>query len=125
MRPPGTESVPWQATLCVACQVELRSRLIEAGSTGAPREHGARLLGRPSFGYFPWLRKESDQPPGCPRPLSGRMDDALAGGLVVEQFVSFPGLIELPLVREQFVDVDLAIGDVASALGLADSRESP
>ena len=31
------------------CKVEFRSRLVEAGSTGAPREYGARLQGRPSF----------------------------------------------------------------------------
>jgi hypothetical protein len=28
----------------------------------------ARHQGRRSFGYFPCPRKESDQPPGCPRP---------------------------------------------------------
>ena len=48
-------------------QVELRSRPIEAGSTGIPRERGARLQGRPSFGYFSWPRKKNNQPPGCPR----------------------------------------------------------
>ncbi|MEO8009795.1 MAG: hypothetical protein ABI728_14925, partial [Betaproteobacteria bacterium] len=48
-------------------QVELRSRPIEAGSTGAPPDKGARHQGRPSFGYFSWPRKKSDQPPGCPR----------------------------------------------------------
>ena len=64
-----TVRVPQQGTFCVPCQVEFRSRLIEAGSTGAPRERGARLQGRPSFGYFSWPRKKSDQPPGCPRPL--------------------------------------------------------
>ena len=44
-RPPGTESVPWQGTLCVPCQVELRSRHIESGSAGLPREFGARHRG--------------------------------------------------------------------------------
>ena len=63
-----TARVPQQGTSCVPCQVELRSRPIEAGSTGAPRDNGARIQGRPSFGYFPWPRKESDQLPGCPRP---------------------------------------------------------
>jgi len=50
-------------------QVELRSRPIEAGSAGAPREYGARLQGRPSLGYLSWPRKKGNQPPGCPRPL--------------------------------------------------------
>ena len=31
-----TVRVPWQGTLCVPCQVEFRSRLVESGSTGAP-----------------------------------------------------------------------------------------
>ena len=53
------------------------------------------------------------------------MYDAFAGSLVVEQFVSFLGLVEFPLVREQPVDVDLAIGDVARAIGLSDGGESP
>jgi hypothetical protein len=53
----------------VPCQVEFRSRLIEAGSAGLPREYGARHQGRPSFGYFSWPRKKSDQPPGCPRQI--------------------------------------------------------
>src|SRR5258706_4158442 len=64
-----TVRVPWQGTLCVPCQVEFRSHLVESGSAGAPREYWARLQGRPSFGYFPWPRKASDQPPGCPRPV--------------------------------------------------------
>ena len=63
----STVRVPWQGTSCVPCQVELRSRHIEAGSAGLPRERGARHQGRPSFGYFSWPRKKSDQPPGCPR----------------------------------------------------------
>ena len=63
----STVRVPWQGTLCVPCQVELRSRHIEAGSTGLPRERGARHQGRPSFGYFSWPRKKSNQLPGCPR----------------------------------------------------------
>jgi len=67
----STVRVPWQGTLCVPCQVELRSRHIEAGSAGAPRDNGARLLGRLSFGHFSWPRKKSDQLPGCPRPLLG------------------------------------------------------
>ena len=48
-------------------QVELRSRHIEAGSTGTPPDQGARIQGRPSLGYLSWPRKKSDQPPGCPR----------------------------------------------------------
>src|SRR5882724_4691067 len=63
-----TVRVPWEGTLCVPSQVEFRSRLIESGSAGAPREYGARLQGRPSFGYLSWPRKKGNQPPGCPRP---------------------------------------------------------
>ena len=48
----STVRVPWEGTLCVPSQVELRSRHIEAGSTGAPPEKGARLQGRPSLGYL-------------------------------------------------------------------------
>jgi len=34
LRPPGTESVPWQGALCAPCQVEFHSRLVESGSAG-------------------------------------------------------------------------------------------
>jgi hypothetical protein len=63
-----TVRVPWQGTFCVPCQVEFRSRLIESGSAGLPREYGARHQGRPSFGYLSRPRKKGDQLPGCPRP---------------------------------------------------------
>ena len=46
-------------------------------------------------------------------------EDALAGGLRVEQAVSFLGLIEPPLVREQAVDIDVALDAEARAVGLA------
>jgi hypothetical protein len=65
----STVRVPQCGTYCVPRQVELRSRPIEAGSAGAPRECGARLQGRPSLGYLSWPRKKGNQPPGCPRPL--------------------------------------------------------
>ena len=64
----STVRVPQRGTLCVPRQVELRSRHIEAGSTGSPRDNGARHQGRPSFGYLSWPRKKGNQPPGCPRP---------------------------------------------------------
>ena len=53
--------------MCAPSQVEFRSRLARTGSrrvTSSIEE--ARHLGRPSFGYFSWPRKKSDQPPGCP-----------------------------------------------------------
>ena len=53
------------------------------------------------------------------------MDHAFARGLRIEQPVRFLGLLELPAVREEAVDVDAAIGDVAGAVGLADGREGP
>ena len=34
LRTPGAEAVPQQSTFCVLCQVELHSRLAEAGSAG-------------------------------------------------------------------------------------------
>jgi len=63
--------------LCAPRQVEFRSRLVESGSAGAPREYGARLLGRPSLGYLSWPRKKGDQPPGCPRQIF--MHDKIKG----------------------------------------------
>ena len=56
---------------------------------------------------------------------SGRMDHAFARRLRIEQLVSFLGLFQFPVVREQLVDVDFAIGDVAGAVGLADGGEGP
>src|SRR5258706_13629214 len=39
------DETPIAGTLCVPCQVEFRSRLVESGSAGAPREYGARHQG--------------------------------------------------------------------------------
>jgi len=61
----------------VPCQVEFRSRLVGSGSTGAPRGNGARLQGRPSFGYLSWPRKKGDQPPGCPRPKKQKKQETM------------------------------------------------
>jgi len=44
-RPPEPSQSRSEASLCVPRQVELRSRPIEAGSTGIPREYGARHRG--------------------------------------------------------------------------------
>src|SRR5262249_20615488 len=52
-------------------------------------------------------------------------EHALAARLLVEQPVGLLGLIELPAVREQILDLDLAVGDELGALGLSDLREGP
>jgi hypothetical protein len=56
-----------------------------------------------------------------PRPSSFFLHHkhALAGGLRVEQAIGFFRLFELPLVREQAVDIDLALDDKTGAIGLA------
>src|SRR5215469_11554189 len=50
---------------------------------------------------------------------------ALAAGLPVEQPVGLVRLRQLPAIREQMLDVDLAIGDEGRALGLDDRGERP
>jgi len=56
-----------------------------------------------------------------PRPSSFFLHHkhTLAGGLSVEQAIGFFRLFELPLVREQAVDIDLALDDETGAIGLA------
>jgi hypothetical protein len=54
-----------------------------------------------------------------------RYNDALAVRLLVEEFVGFVGLVELPAVREEFVDGDLVVGDEFGAVGLALCRKGP
>jgi hypothetical protein len=58
----------------------------------------------------------------CARQL--HQEDALAGGLRVEQAVGLFRLVELPLVGEEAVDVDLALDDEARAIGLPATRRS-
>ena len=48
---------------------------LSQAAQGHPATAGRDNQRRPSFGYFPWPRKESDQPPGCPRPLLQIKDD--------------------------------------------------
>src|SRR6266540_2773732 len=57
--------------------------------------------------------------------LLRRSDDALAGRLRIEQPVGLLGLLQRPVMGEQAIDVDAAVGDVAPALGLPDARECP
>src|SRR5262249_23145108 len=52
-------------------------------------------------------------------------EHALAARLLVKQSVGLLGLIELPAMREQIVDLDLAVGNELRALGLPDLREGP
>src|SRR5712691_8464425 len=52
-------------------------------------------------------------------------EHTLAAGLLVEQAVSLRGLVERPAVGEQVVHLDMAVGDEARAIGLADGRERP
>src|SRR4030095_1740936 len=54
---------------------------------------------------------------------SGRQDDGLPRRLLVEELVGFVGLLELPAVGEEPLDVDLLIGDELGALGLSLLRE--
>src|SRR5215469_6697138 len=49
----------------------------------------------------------------------------LSGGLRVKQAIGFFRLVELPLMREQAVDIDLALDAEARAVGLALPREGP
>ena len=46
-------------------------------------------------------------------------EHALAGGLGVEQAIGLFRLVELPLMREQAVDIDLVLDAEARAIGLA------
>src|SRR6185295_19299418 len=52
-------------------------------------------------------------------------DDALAGRLGVENAVGLVGLLELPAVREQRVDVDAVVDREARALELPHRAEGP
>src|SRR6185312_4145695 len=52
-------------------------------------------------------------------------EHALAGRLRVEQLVGLFGLVELPAVGEQRLDIDPAVRDELRAFGLADRREGP
>src|SRR5436190_1379423 len=54
-----------------------------------------------------------------------RQDDALARGLGVEQAIGLLGLVEAPAVREQLLDVDLAVRDEFGTVGLALLGEGP
>src|SRR3954463_7989362 len=57
--------------------------------------------------------------------VSSDQEHALAGGLAVEQLVGLLGLIQLPAMREQLFDIDLAVDDELRALGLTHLREGP
>src|SRR5690349_17176659 len=54
-----------------------------------------------------------------------RIDHALAGRLRIEERIGFHRLFELPAVRKQMVDIDLAIRDETRTRGLAHGRERP
>src|SRR5882757_2666250 len=56
---------------------------------------------------------------------ASNQEDAFAVRLLVEQRVSLLRLAERPAVREQLVDIDLALDAELGALGLDDSGESP
>ena len=51
--------------------------------------------------------------------------NALAAGLPIEQPVGLVGLVELPAIRKQMVDVDLVVGDKARAIGLDGGGKGP
>src|SRR5580700_1781561 len=52
-------------------------------------------------------------------------EHAFAAGLLIEQLVGRLGLVELPTIREQMLDVDLVVGDEARAVGLDGRGERP
>ena len=52
---------------------------------------------------------------------SSHQKHAFAAGLLVKQLIGLFSLIESPGVREQLVDINLALGDEAGAVGLAGS----
>src|SRR5438128_2124484 len=58
--------------------------------------------------------------PGC-----SHQEDALAGGLGVEEAIGFLRLVQFPLVGEEAVDIDLAVDDKLRAVGLALPGEGP
>src|SRR5271167_4327156 len=59
------------------------------------------------------------------RPVASHQEHALAGGLSVEQAIGLIRLIELPLVREQAVDIDFAFDAELGTFGLALPRKRP
>src|ERR1044071_4960819 len=71
----------------------------------------------PSTSAMRSLLSECERRHHTPR-RSRREDDRLAGALRVEDPVGFLRLLEAPPVREELLDVDLAIGDELGALGL-------
>src|SRR5258708_27331431 len=56
---------------------------------------------------------------------ASHQENAFAVRLLVEQLISFLRLVERPAVREQSVDIDLALDAERRALGLDDGGESP
>src|SRR5882757_10524849 len=56
---------------------------------------------------------------------ASNQEDTFAVRLLVEQRVSLLRLVECPVVREQSVDIDLALDAERRALGLDDGGESP
>ncbi|MGH6942667.1 MAG: hypothetical protein ACREH6_00410, partial [Geminicoccaceae bacterium] len=59
------------------------------------------------------------------RPTSLEQEHAFAGGLGVEQPIGLVRLVKRPALSEQAVDIDLAIGDEARALGLVHAGKRP
>src|SRR6516225_4557848 len=55
----------------------------------------------------------------------GPHEDAFAAGLAVEQPIGLLGLGQLPAMREQVVDCDLAVGDEAGAVRLSNRGKGP
>jgi hypothetical protein len=70
------------------------------------------------FWDAPSSRRRLLHDPAYPQRPS-HQEHAFAGGLGVEQTVGFLGLVELPLMREQAVDIDLALDAEPGAFGLA------
>src|SRR5260370_31576637 len=56
---------------------------------------------------------------------ASHQENAFAVRLLVEQLISLLRLVERPAVREQLVDIDLALDAERRALGLDDGGESP
>src|SRR5713226_1427476 len=56
---------------------------------------------------------------------ASHQENAFAVRLLVEQLVGLLRLVECPAVREQLVDIDLALDAELGALGLDDGGESP
>ena len=99
------------------------------GEGGLDREIGARLVdhlariaergaAEAEAGHLDLGPPSGRVPNGSMLPCAAfgslRQENALAGGLGVEQLVGLIGLVEGPALREQAVDVDLPIGDEAA-----------